>query len=183
MYKHTKPVIFRALLCAAGAALLASTLAARADGNVAHWQTIVGLIQPGNVVGSGTGVVLGGGQPWTTTGGEAGVDLNNGNIGFRVRGLVFAGGNSVGNRGPIAMVKGTLVCDTNGSAGDGNSTLVDTPVVALSSTGDARFFGNLGPLPAACAEPDIAFLVRIAAGPAANRWIANAAVLRTSGGE
>lgn len=182
MHKRRMSALFHTLLCTAGVTLLGAAAPARAD-DVAHWQTVVGLIQPANPVGSGTGIVIGGGQPWTTTGGEAGVNLSNGNVGFNVRGLVLAGGNGVGTRAAIAAVKGTLVCDTNGSAGSGNSTLVDTPTVPLSATGDARFSGNIGPLPAACSEPDIAFLVRIVGGPANDRWIANGAVLRTSAGQ
>ncbi|HEX9444946.1 MAG TPA: hypothetical protein VGA73_12550, partial [Candidatus Binatia bacterium] len=62
-------------------------------------------------------------------------------------------------------VKGTLVCDTNGSAGGGNSELVDTPTVPLSLQGEANFSGNVGPLPAVClTQPDIAFLIRGASG-------------------
>jgi hypothetical protein len=182
MHTRITSALFHTLICAVGMSLLGATAPAQAD-DVAHWQTVVGLIQPANAVGSGTGVVVGGGQPWTTTGGEAGVNLANGNVGFNVRGLVLAGGNGVGTRAGIAMVKGTLVCDTDGSAGGGNSTLVDTPTVPLSAAGDARFSGNLGALPAACSEPDIAFLVRIVGGPANDRWIANGAVLRTSGGQ
>jgi hypothetical protein len=135
---------------------------------------VVGLIQAGTVVGSGAGAVLGGGQPWTTLGGKASVDVVKGRIDFDVRGLVFAGGNAVGTPGPILAVKGTLVCDTNGSAGGGDSVLVDTPLVPLDDEGNASFSGAVD-LPAVCtAEPDIAFLVRVAAG----RWIANGAVLR-----
>jgi len=78
-------------------------------------------------------------------------------------------------RAAITRVKGTLVCDTKGSAGVGNSTLVDTPLVPLSAQGDAEFRGSVGPLSGACViEADIAFVVRIGAG----RWIANGAVRR-----
>ena len=180
MSKPASFTLFHALLGITGASLLAAAAPSRADdSDVVHWQTVIGIIQAGNLVGSGTGQVAGGGQPWSTTGGEAGVNLRNGDVGFRVRGLVLAGGNGVGTRAAIAEVKGTLVCDTDGSAGGGNSMLVDTPLVPLSITGDARFSGNFGPLPAACSEPDIAFLIRIA--PSANRWIANGAVLKRSG--
>jgi len=72
-------------------------------------------------------------------------------------------------------VKGTLVCDTDGSASGGNSVLVDTPLVELDDQGNASFDGQVGSLPAACTtEPDIAFLIRVGAG----RWIANGTVLR-----
>jgi hypothetical protein len=35
----------------------------------------------------------------------------------------------------VVQVKGTLVCDTNGSAGGGNSVIVDTPLVDLDEDG------------------------------------------------
>jgi hypothetical protein len=93
------------------------------------------------------------------------VDLSDGDLRFEVEGLVLAGGNSVGTRGTNAQVRGTLVCDTNGSAGGGNSVLVDTPLVTLSAQGEVEFSGNVGSLPAVCTtEPDIAFLIRSAGG-------------------
>jgi len=157
-----------------GAAMMGTVTFAHADASL-HWQEIVGIVQAGNVVGVGTGQVAGGGQPWTTSGGSAVADLRNGRIKFDVRGLVFAGGNSIGTPGPVTAVKGTLVCDTDGSAGGGNSVLVDTPLVELDAQGDAQFNGDIGVIPPACSsEPDVAFLIRLGAG----RWIANGAVLR-----
>jgi len=137
-----------------------------------RWQEVFGIVQPGAVVGVGTGAVTGGGLPWATTSGSASVNLGTGRIKFSVRGLVLGSGNAIGTRGGIAQVKGTLVCDTNGSAG-GNAVLVDTPLVALSPEGDARFNDEVGGLPNACAtESDIAFLVRTPGGA----WIAYGAV-------
>jgi hypothetical protein len=96
-------------------------------------------------------------------------------VNFDVHGLVLAAGNSIGTRGTIAAVKGTLVCDTDGSASGGNSVLVDTQMVELDERGNARFNGSVGALPAVCiSEPDVAFLIRVGAG----RWIANGTVLR-----
>jgi hypothetical protein len=166
----------QALIVAANVALAAMvpTTAPAFDPNV-RWADIIGIIQAGNLVGSGTGQVTGGGQPWSTTKGSATVNLNNGDIHFRVEGLVLAGGNGIGTRAAITDVKGTLVCDTDGSGSGGNSTLVDTPLMPLSAQGDAEFNGSVGPLPGAClTETDIAFVVRIGAG----RWIANGAVRR-----
>lgn len=169
----SRPTLAAAVVTAA----LLSPVPASADaGDTLQWQTIIGIIQANNVVGSGTGLVTGGGQPWSTTGGRASVDLDTGQVNFEVRGLVFAGGNTIGTPAPVTQVKGTLVCDTNGSAGGGNSVLVDTSAVALDGEGDARFAGNVGALPAVCiTESDIAFLIRI---PGANRWIGNGAVMR-----
>ena|SRR5438128_9758799 len=91
--------------------------------------------------------------------------------------LRLAGGNAIGTPDNVTMVKGTLVCDTTGTA-NGNSALVDTPLVPLSAKGDARFRGDIGPLPFACVnEPNLAFLIRTAGGA----WIANGAI-RVSGG-
>src|SRR5262249_43205616 len=64
----------------------ASTSPAAAD-NV-RWSTVVGIVQAGNLVGN----IPGGGQPWTTLGGHASVDLSAGRAEFEVRGLVLAGG-------------------------------------------------------------------------------------------
>jgi hypothetical protein len=140
-----------------------------------RWQSVIGIVQANNIVGSGTGAVTGGGAPWSAFDGHASVDVDKGELTFGVRGLVFAGGNSIGTPGPVGQVKGTLVCDTDGSASGGNSVLVDSPPVELDAEGNARFNGNIGALPSVCAsEPDVAFLIRIGAG----RWIANGTVLR-----
>jgi hypothetical protein len=162
--------------------LLITTLAAQAQ--TASWKQVVGIIPVGNVVGSGTGTVTGGFLPWTTTSGAAVVNLRSGQIAFEVHGLVFAGGSptiAIGTPAPVTAVKGVLVCDNDGSAGGGNSVVVETPSVPLSATGDARFAGNIGPLPDVCSsEKDLVFVVRASAfngtateGP----WIANGAVL------
>jgi hypothetical protein len=145
------------------------------QGDALQWQSVIGIAQANGVVGSGAGAATGGGTPWSTLGGQVNVHLESGIIDFDVRGLVLAGGNSIGTPGTILQVKGTLVCDTNGSASGGNSVLVDTPLVDLDEAGNARFNGNVGALPPACtSEPDIAFLIRVGSG----RWIANGTVLR-----
>jgi hypothetical protein len=154
-------------------ALGATESAHAAQFDLARWQSVIGIIQGGNVVGSGTGAVTGAPGPWSAQGGHVAVDLTRGKIQFDVRGLVFAGGNAIGNTGTVAQVKGTLVCDTDGSA-SGNSILVETPLVELDEEGDSNFSGNVS-MPVACAsEPDIAFLIRTASG----RWIGNATGLR-----
>ena len=141
---------------------------------VARWQSVIGIIQGSNVVGTGTGAVTGAPGPWSAQGGHVTVDFARGKMEFNVRGLVLAAGNSIGTPGAVDQVKGTLVCDTNGSGPGGNSVLVDTPLVDLDDEGDARFSGAVA-IPAACAtEPDIAFLIRTAGG----KWIGNGTVLR-----
>lgn len=164
--------------------LLGMLLSTAASAQRISWRQVVGIIPAGNTVGSGTGAVPGGFLPWTTTSGFARVNLQNGEIHFNVRGLVFAGGSpaiTIGTPGPITAVKGTLICDNDGSASGGNSVLVETPSVRLSATGDASFAGDLGVLPSVCStESDIAFVVRVS-GVGGNAvegpWIANGAVL------
>ena len=138
-----------------------------------QWSDVRGIMQPGATVGTGSGQVTGGGAPWTTTAGQVEINLDRGHINFEVKGLVLAAGNSIGTRDGVTTVKGTLVCDTNGSL-TGNSALVDTGLVTLDEQGDARFAGDVGAFPPECFEPDIAFLVRAASGA----WIAFGAVRR-----
>src|SRR6266550_3051399 len=97
----------------------------------------------GNMVGN----IQGGGQPWSTLGGETHVNLGSGHVEFEVRGLVLAGGNSIGTPDAINQVKGTIVC----GAGSPTQAVVDTPLVPLSAQGDAEFDGNVGHFPAVCA--------------------------------
>lgn len=164
---YTRKDLPATVITVAGTLLLSFPCAAFADQEV-QWRKIVGIIQAGNAVGTGTGKVTGGGQPWFALSGNAAVDLNKGELQFQVRGLVLAGGNAIGTRGGVTQVKGTLVCDTTGSL-TGNSTLVDTALVSLSPQGNARFAGQVGPLPSACiSSPNIAFLIRTAGGA----WIA-----------
>jgi hypothetical protein len=174
----------------ASAFLLFAFTAPSAVAQSASWKQVVGIIPANNVVGSGTGKVPGGFLPWTTTSGTAHVNLQTGDIEFVVRGLVFAGGSptiAIGTPLPVTAVKGTLVCDNDGSAGSGNSVVVETPSVPLSATGDARFSGNIGPFPAVCSsEPDLVFLVRASAfngQPTEGPWIANGAVLSHDSGD
>lgn len=158
-----------------GLALSFPSFSFTAEDQTVRWIEIIGIIEGGNLVGTGAGQAIGAPGPWSASEGFARVNLENGNIVFLVRGLVLAGGNSIGTPGPVTQVTGTLVCDTDGSAGGGNSILVNTPLVPLNSRGNAHFNGNVGPLPDACVnESDIAFLIR-AFG---NLWIANGAVRR-----
>ncbi len=150
-----------------------------------QWEHIIGIQESGDLVGSGTGQVTGG-APWETRDGGARVNLQNGDVRFSVRGLVLAVGSSgssvtgldIGTSAGVTQVKGTFVCDVDGSAGGGNSVLVDTSAVPLSAQGDAKFKGNVGALPAVCSsEHDLAFLLRIVtptsvANSNADQWIA-----------
>ena len=168
----SKSLIVSAL--ALGAAVFGVNASADPGDNL-RWQSVIGIIQGGNVVGTGTGAITGAPGPWSARGGQVKVDPDTGRIDFSVDGLVFAAGNTIGTTGTVAQVRGTLVCDANGSATGGNSIIVDTPLVDLSEEGDAQFHGTVASIPAVCVtEPDVAFLIRLGSG----KWIGNATVLR-----
>ena len=146
--------------------LLLSTAAFSADDDsTVRWRTIVGNINDPGVSNPVAGIPSGG-LPWTTTQGNARVDLKTGKIAFNVEGLVLNGGNASGTPGPVTSVKGTLVCNP----GTPTQAVLDTATVPLSQEGDAEFIGNLGSVPA-CANP--LFLIRV---PANDSWIATGAV-------
>ena len=148
--------------------LCAST--AFADSSVVHWDSIVGVItSPG--VDNPVADIHAGATPWTTTRGQAAIVLKTGGTGFFVQGLVINGSKSSGTTGPISSVVGTLVCNPGGA----DEHVHDTAPVSLSSTGNAGFSGNIGPITAPCDNP--LFLIRIAQpASAAGRWIATGAV-------
>jgi len=166
----------KAFVAVAAGALLMSAIAGPAAADNVKWQTIVGTVQAGNLVGGTVSppAITGGGQPWTTLEGEANVDLATGHTEFEVHGLVLAGGNSIGTPDTVTQVRGTFVCVV---PAPGTNVVIDTALVPLSSTGDAQFSGSVGAIQTPCSASNIAFLIRVPAG----RWIANGAV-RTSGG-
>jgi hypothetical protein len=149
-----------ALMVTTTCALIAMSVSSQAADRTS-WKTIIGIAQAGNVVDG----IAGGGQPWSTLGGEASVDLRGGDVEFEVKGLVLAGGDTIGTPAGITSVAGTIVC--------GPGVSVSTPQVPLSAQGDAKFEGTVF-LPSSCTSSNINFLLTIPAG----RWIANGAVRR-----
>lgn len=147
-------------------------IATAAFGDTVRWKHINGIVETGNLVGSGTGQVNGAGQPFSVVRGRAKVDLDSGRVRFELRELSFAGGNAIGTTGPFTQVFATLLCDTDGSASGGNSVRNDTPLVSLSPSGDASFKGYIDLDPVCRSEPDNAFLIL---NPN-EMWVANGAV-------
>jgi hypothetical protein len=166
--KKGKEIRMKYMLVGLLSLMLAST--AFADGSVVSWHTIVGVI-------TATGVdnpvadINSGASAWTTTSGQAAVDLKNGVAVFHVKGLVLNGTMFSGTPGPITQVIGTLVCN----AGQAGETVNDTAPVSLSAQGNARFFGAIGSIATPCNNP--LFLIRVAQPAGAfGRWIATGAV-------
>ena len=147
-----------------GAILLTATASPSRADNIAVWRTIIGIAQAGNVVGG----ITGGGQPWSAHEGAVLVVLDSGFVEFDVRGLVLAGGNTIGTPGPVNQVKGTLVC----GPGSASPTVIDTPLVPLDAQGNAEFSGSFSSSTAGCSAMDVAFLVRTAGGA----WIGNGSI-------
>ncbi len=152
-----------ALALTMGTAFMMGVLVSPAAAQSVKWRTVIGIMQAGNPVAG----ITGGGQPWSTLGGQTSINLSSGAVQFEVRGLVLAGGDTIGTPGAINQVKGTLVCVTGATP-----TVMDTPLVPLSARGDAEFDGSFGPIPTTCTTTNMLFLIRIGA----NRWIANGAV-------
>jgi hypothetical protein len=159
-----------------GAALLLAALSpssmADDNGSSVSWETIVGTFYIGASPGASTntvGGIVGGGQPWSTLGGHAYVDLSSGIVDFRVKGLVLAGGNSIGTTGGITQVTGALVC----SPGSSPTVFFTTPVT-LSAQGNAEFHGSFGSSLTGCSATNVAFLITTTASPP--HWLANGAV-------
>jgi hypothetical protein len=160
----------KVFVAVAASALLMSAIASPASAQNVRWRTVIGVVQAGNVVGG----ITGGGQPWSTLGGNASVNLATARVEFEVRGLVLAGGNSIGTPGANTQVKGTLVCIVVGT-----TVALDTVAVPLDSRGDAEFSGSIGPIPTTCTPTNVAFLIRSVVN---NNWFANGSVRTSSGG-
>lgn len=164
--------IFTKTLAVSSLILGCCIFTAAAYGDSVRWKRVNGIVETGNLIGSGTGIVSGAGQPFSIVRGRARVNLDTGRFRFSVRGLSFAGGNAIGTTGPFTQVFATLLCDTDGSAGGGNSVRNDTPLVPLSPTGNASFKGSIVLDPVCRSEPDNAFLIL---NPN-DMWVANGAV-------
>ena len=139
------------------------------ENSTVSWNSIVGVITaPG--VDNPIGTISGGAGPWSVHSGRARVNLSNGFTFFDVDGLVLNGGVSSGTPGAITSVRGTVVCNSGGTA----PTILETPAVSLSAHGDAHFEGQISGFPTTCNNP--VFLIRIVSpAGASGRWIATGA--------
>jgi hypothetical protein len=143
-HRRTTYASVRMMMAVAAGALFMSAIAGPASAQNVKWQNIVGIVQAGNIVGSfttppscpvppatpvGVGCINGGGQPWTTLGGQAKVNLSNSKLEFEVNGLVLAGGNSIGTPDTITSVQGTLICIVGTAT---SNVILNTTSVPLS---------------------------------------------------
>jgi len=106
-------------------ALGAPQFAHAEQSDTVRWQSVIGIIQGGNAVGTGTGTAIGAPGPWSAQGGHVAVDLTRGKMQFDVRGLVFAAGNAIGNTGTVAVFDGAAYFAAPGS--QANMSAITTP--------------------------------------------------------
>jgi len=121
-----------------------------------EWPSIVGVITAQGVNNPVSNHISSGTFAWSIRSGHARINLETGRASFEVEGLVINGTSFSGTPGPITSVTGALVCN----AGTNTEVTHDTPPVALSNRGNARFSGHLANRPIACENP--LFLIRIA---------------------
>jgi hypothetical protein len=162
-YTITEDTMKTLATAALGAVLFAAIASPSQAQDIIVWRTIIGIEQANNAVGG----ITGGGQPWSTREGAVLVELTSGLVEFEVRGLVRAGGNSIGTPGTVNQVKGTLVCGLSTAS----PTAIDTQLVPLDAQGNAQFSGSFSSSTAGC-KADVAFLIRTAGGA----WIGNGSV-------
>jgi len=100
------------------------------------------------------------GQLWVISDLKAEIDLNSGSVRVDGRGLLLAGGNTIGTNANQS-VRATLICDL--PVGTTNPPLFDSGLVPLEADGDFRIDDTLSPRPpAVCASPVL--LIRNPAG-------------------
>ena len=102
------------------------------------------------------------GQLWVIEDLKADIDLDSGRIRVDGRGLLLAGGNTIGTNAGQS-VRATLICDTVITAPATTPPLFDTALVPLEDDGDFRIDDQLSPRPpAVCTSPVL--LIRNPAG-------------------
>jgi hypothetical protein len=102
------------------------------------------------------------GQLWVIEDLKADIDLDSGRVRVDGRGLLLAGGNTIGTNAGQS-VRATLICDVAIPTGATTPPLFDSGLVPLEADGDFRIDDTLSPQPpAVCASPVL--LIRNPAG-------------------
>jgi hypothetical protein len=126
---------------------------------------VAGTANPDNTFPNVTRNVVRGinppGAPWRIADLKADVDIY-GRIKVRGRGLLLAGGNSIGQNANL-KVFATLICEAAQPFVEHNTSAAGVP---LDANGDFRIDDTLNPAPAACASPVL--LIRSTGGT----WLA-----------
>ena len=148
------------------------------------WRTIVGIEQPGNIVGSfsspptcpmnGNGCINGAGQPWSSiplAEPQVTIDTVTGTLSFKVKGLVVAGGNDVGDvPAELTSISVTLMCIIPPAG----PNIIIGRKLSINRLGDSAFTGKLdGAVPSSCVPSNMHLLIQ--ANDTAGPWIANGA--------
>ena len=158
----------KSVIAAGAFTALACSGLASADERLVSFESGFGVHPVANtgVVNTVRGVAPGG-RPWHIDKLKVRIK-QDGSITARGEGLVLAGGDSAGTRGPIRQVVATLLCD---------AAQFTSPPADLSLGGDFDIRGTLTPPPPSpCPNP--ALLIRNFAGtpPAAGAWFAGGTI-------
>jgi hypothetical protein len=166
--KHASKLFGTALALAFSAAALASAadnVLVKFDGGIGATPVRAGAIANNAPLANDVFTITPGGRPWVIRKLEAQVKLN-GDIEVNGKGLVLAGGNTVGAPGGITSVFASLFCN-------GNATSLNTVAVPLSASGDFKIkdtFTTLPPNP--CATPVLLIRNASAGVVASASWFA-----------
>ena len=148
------------------------------------WRTIVGIEQPGNIVGSfsspptclmnGNGCINGASQPWSSiplAEPQVTIDTVTGTLSFKVKGLVVAGGNNVGDvPEALTFISVTLMCIIPPAG----PNIIIGRKLSINRLGDSTFSGKLdGAVPSSCVPSNMHLLIQ--ANGTTGPWIANGA--------
>ena len=113
-----------------------------------------------------------GGRAWVIRKFKARIGID-GSISARGAGLLFASGDVIGTRGPVAAVAATLVC----GPADATAAKFTSPPAPLDTAGDFQIKGTLtdangGMVPATCDNPVLLIRAANAATGVAGAWFA-----------
>jgi len=123
--------------------------------------TLAGISFRGATVNTVRGIAPGG-VPWTIRNLKATVEAG-GELDLKGRGLVLAGGNSIGTSDGVTVVRAMLFC--------GGTTAFTSPNATLDPDGDFEIDGFLSPTPPnPCIGPTL--LIVTGATPATTVWLA-----------
>lgn len=128
---------------------LVLTAAKPAPNPTVEWKQIVGNRASGI---PGPGPTISASWAWSTKGGKAKLDLVTGALKFEVKGLAAAQGSAIGTPDNVTTIDVVLVCDIDGSGGQGTKMYVLVSGLAVSAQGDAKV--PKGTIAACCPIPD-----------------------------
>lgn len=159
--------MFTLLVRALSMATLAAALAfcpqqlslAAEKGEMIKWERVAGITPVPSLTGQIIEGIVPVSFPWTVSGGQALVNLNNRKFYIWIRGLSIGAMptllSPIGTTGIVTSIRGSFVCTDIG-------IVIDTDSVRLSPNGDVSINGKLHPDLDYCDPENIVLLLRVA---------------------